>query len=224
MTFDLPMRVFDPGSEVRIVERRLPHWSQAGTIAFITWRASDSMPKPILAAWHRERNQWLRNHGIDPQTTDWQERLMKLGNTIAREFLETFSNRWHDELDAGHGACVLRTPELADVVTKSLRHADGERYLLLDFIIMPNHVHLLAAFPDERAMLDQCESWKRFTATQINRQIRSSGRFWQSDAFDHLVRSEEQFQYLRRYIADNPRKAHLAPTTAVHYTRSLEIG
>ncbi len=39
----------------------------------------------------------------------------------------------------------------------------------------------------------------------MNRQ----GRFWQQDGFDHLVRSVEQFDYLRRYIADNPRKARL---------------
>jgi REP element-mobilizing transposase RayT len=177
------------------------------------------MPKPILAAWHWERNQWLRDHGIDPSCTDWQEQLIKLGHDTARECLDTFWNRWHDALDAGHGACVLRAPELAKTVARSLRHADGKRYLLLDFIIMPNHVHFLAAFPDEKAMLDQCESWKHFTATQINRYIHSKGRFWQSDAFDHLVRSEEQFQYLRRYIANNPTKAHIPRASAIHYSR-----
>jgi REP element-mobilizing transposase RayT len=69
---------------------------------------------------------------------------------------------------------------------------------------MPNHVHILAAFPDQDSMLEQCEWWKRFTATRINRRIGSSGRFSQPDAFDHLLRSEEQLQFLRRYIADNP--------------------
>jgi hypothetical protein len=32
------LQVLDLQQDVSIVERRLPHWSQAGTVAFITWR------------------------------------------------------------------------------------------------------------------------------------------------------------------------------------------
>ena len=67
-------------------------------------------------------------------------------------------------------------------------------------------------------MLKQCESWKRFTSTQINRLLRRTGRFWQADAFDHLVRSEAQFDYLRSYIAENPRRANLKPNEYFHYS------
>lgn len=75
-------------------------------------------------------------------------------------FLQTFHNRWQDALDDCHGACALRAPELAEIVAKSSLRFDNDRYLMLDFIVMPNHVHLLAAFPDEEAMRNQCESWK----------------------------------------------------------------
>ena len=44
----LPFHLFDREGEVLIVERRLPHWSQAGAICFITWRTLDSMPQPVL--------------------------------------------------------------------------------------------------------------------------------------------------------------------------------
>jgi putative transposase len=215
----LSLQFFEPTAELAIVGRRLPHWSQAGTVTFITWRTADSMPAPILDRWHRERVQWLHAHGIDPQSPVWRDRLHGLGKATAREFFNTFANGWHDSLDTGYGACVLRSPELAEIVARSLHHFDGERYLLLDFVIMPNHVHLLATFPDERAMLEQCKSWKHFTATQLNRRLHASGRFWQSDAFDHLLRSEEQFEYLRRYIADNPTKAGLKPGEFVHFRR-----
>jgi putative transposase len=93
---------------------------------------------------------------------------------------------------------------------------------LLDFVVMPNHVHLLAAFPDEAAMLEQCESWKHFTAARINRTLGQKGRFLQPDAFDHLVRSERQLAFLRRYIADNPKKAGLRVGQYVHYAKPLE--
>jgi len=115
----------------------------------------------------------------------------------------------------------LSKPELAEVVANSLMKFDGDRYLLTDFVIMPNHVHLLAAFPDEESMLSQCEAWKHFTATQINRALGTKGRFWQQDGFDHLVRSEEQFLTLRRYIEENPVHAKLSSGEFIHYAKSV---
>jgi type I restriction enzyme R subunit len=103
--------------------------------------------------------------------------------------LRTLSDRWNESLDSCHGECVLRRPELALEVGRSLWHFDSDRYELTDFVVMPNHVHLLAAFMTDEAMLAQCEAWKRYTATRINRRLNRQGRFWQQDAFDHLVRS-----------------------------------
>jgi type I restriction enzyme R subunit len=102
-----------------------------------------------------------------------------------------------------------------------LQHFDGDRYGLTDFTVMPNHVHMVVAFPDEESMLAQCDSWKRFTATRINRLLGRKGRFWQLDDFDHLVRSLEQFDYLRRYIADNPKRAALNPAEYIHFSKPM---
>jgi type I restriction enzyme R subunit len=90
-------------------------------------------------------------------------------------------------------------------------HFDGERYRMGDFIIMPTHVHLLAAFATAEAMAHQSDSWLHYTASQINRAIGEKGKFWQQEPFDHLVRSVEQYEHLRQYVADNPRKAGLKP-------------
>ena len=77
------------------------------------------------------------------------------------------------------------------------------------FAIMPNHFHLLATFPTEIAMREQCDSWLHYTAFQINPLIGSKGKLWQQEPFDHLVRSIEQYDYLRDYIRKNPEKANL---------------
>lgn len=203
------MRFFDPADDTFIVERRLPHWAQDGAVAFITWRTHDSMPRGVLESWRAERNRWLVARGIDPTLPGWKARVQALRSAEVSEFHEHFTARWHRELDKGHGACQLRRPELAQVVANSLRHFDGERYELLDFVIMPNHVHLLATFPDKATMLAQCTSWKHFTGTLINRHLQTHGRLWQQDAFDHLVRHEAQFRWLQQYIAENPSRARL---------------
>jgi type I restriction enzyme R subunit len=215
-----PIQVFDPKAEFAVVERKLPHWSQAGTICFITWRTHDSIPRPVLNRWHADRDDWLRRHGVDPSAADWKAKLLRLDHPLPSEFLRVFSERWHKHLDACHGACVLRRPELAKIVGNSLKKSDGERYELTDFVVMPNHVHLLAAFASEEGMLDQSEGWKHYQAVQIHRQIGGSGRFWQQDGFDHLVRSVEEFEGLRRYIAANPEKARLRPGEFLHYSKA----
>jgi putative transposase len=69
-------------------------------------------------------------------------------------------------------------------------------------------------------MLAQVESWKRWTAKEINAALGQHGRFWQDESFDHLVRAEDAFQKFRRYIAENPVKARLKNDEFTHWKRS----
>ena len=215
------LHFFDRNHDYTVVERKLPHWMQPGVISFITFRTNDSIPKAVLAKWRQDRADWLRQHAINPIAADWRHGLSELDSDQQEDFYRTFSTKWHTELDACHGACVLKEPRLAAIVGDSLKYADGEKYRLTDFVVMPNYVHLLCAFVDAKGLLAQCESWKHFTATQINRAFGKKGRFWQQDGFDHLVRSEEQFRYFQKYIADNPRKAGLRSGEALHYSAGV---
>jgi putative transposase len=217
----LPLRVFDPGEDIAIVERKLPHWSQAGTLCFITWRTDDSMPAPVMRRWQRERREILQNFGIDSYAPNWRLELSRLAADRRQQVHRQLASRFDHHLDCGHGPCVLKREEFASIVADSLHHFDGQRYELTDFTIMPNHVHLLAAFVDEESMLAQCESWKHYTAVQINRILGRKGRFWQQDGFDHLARSVDQFEALREYIAGNPMKARLQPGQFMHYQKEL---
>jgi putative transposase len=208
---------YDPQEERTVVWRKLPHWSQSGALTFITWRTWDSMPAAVVRAWLAERDDWLCQHGIDPSRPGW-ETLMEDWPREQREAFRSFvSGRWSDHLDALYGSCPLRRPDLAIVVADSLHHGDGKDYWLSDFVVMPNHVHLLAAFASDEAMLAQCESWKHYTARKINRALGRFGRFWEPDAFDHLIRSPEEYERVRRYIADNPIQARLQPGEYIHY-------
>jgi putative transposase len=214
----MDLHFFNPAEPTAIAYRRLPHWSQAGVVCFMTFRLHDSMPLHILTLWLEQRATWLRQHGIDLQHEHWRLAVNALAPASQTEFHRHFSTRWHDELDNAHGDCALRQPENARVVSDYLRHFDGGKYWLTDFVVMPNHVHLLVEFPDDESMLKQCENWKRYTARLIHLRMGTAGRFWQQDGFDHLVRSEAQFAWFRKYIADNPRKAGLRPDEFVHYS------
>lgn len=213
-------RFFDPAAECHNLDgRHLPHWSQPGTVCFLTWRTWDSLPRAVVEAWQADRESWLRRHGIAPDGADWQARLRRLPPAARQEYHRLYTARWEAILDECHGECVLRQPALGGIVADSLQHFDGDRYLLSDFVVMPNHVHVLASFPNAGQMRKQCAGWKHYTRTRINKALGRHGRFWQVESFDHLVRSAEQFAYLRDYVADNPRRANLPAGAFIHYTR-----
>jgi type I restriction enzyme R subunit len=212
MTFEL----FDPQADVSVRQGTLPHWYQAGVTYFITFRTEDSVPQELAAAWHAQRDAWLRSEGLDPTSSAWKQ-LLRGRPELERAFHATFTRHFIEYLDRGCGACVLARPELARIVADSLARFDAERYHLGDYVVMPNHVHVLVRLLGATEIERQCRSWKKFTAGRINRALGKQGRFWQEESFDHLVRSPEQFDALRTYIAENPKKAKLRPGEFLHY-------
>jgi putative transposase len=220
-------RVYDPHADLGIIHRRLPHWYQPGSYHFITFRTADSLPRAVHEAWREERNRWLWSRGIDADSLDWERQLATLPAADRLRFARQFSRFIQQLLDEGHGACLLRRPALRQIVVDSLRHFDGARYTLDTFVVMPNHVHVLvglgpaASPPGECSLLKQCREWKRYTARHINAAQGRRGQFWQTESWDHLVRSVESFERIRRYIAENPGKAGLHKGEYTAYVRQV---
>jgi REP element-mobilizing transposase RayT len=214
------LQFFDPKAEHAITWKSLPHWAQVGTVCFITWRTGDSLPRAVIERLAAERRQLLGAVGVNADG-NWQLELSKLPPAVRGRVQWSLFAAWDAELDGGAGACVLARPELSEIVDRSLRFFDGERYELTDFVVMPNHVHVLAAFYSEEMLLKQSRSWKRFTSGQIQKSLGRRGEFWQVEQFDHLVRSEEEFLKYRRYIADNPKKARLPAGSYRHHSKVL---
>ncbi len=203
------LHFFNPYDEVRFTENRLPHWQQKGAVYFITFRLADSVPKNLRTQWEAERDVWLRIHPVPWSAAD------------EREYHERFSGAIERWLDAGHGSCILRDPQCADVVGNALRHFDNERLALVSFVVMPNHVHGLFVQNPEWPLEVLLQSWKGFSARRVNRLLGRSGVVWQRDYFDRLVRDANHFANCVRYIRSNPRKARLTEGEFVLYESDL---
>ena len=124
----------------------LPHCDADGLIQHATFHLADSLPESALDQLERS----IAEMQDDEQKLRRRERYQSL-------------------LDAGHGSCALRTPEAARIVEGALLHFDGERYRLLAWVIMPNHVHVLVEPLQGISVARLVQSWKSFTARRINR-------------------------------------------------------
>jgi REP element-mobilizing transposase RayT len=111
-------------------------------------------------------------------------------------------------LDLGHGACHLKNEPVSQVVAEAFRHFDGNRYRLLAWTIMPNHVHVLFE-AGETPMAEIVWSWMKFTARQANTLLGRTGPFWQADYWDSYMRDAEHEGRTIRYIPHNSVKAGL---------------
>ena len=119
---------------------------------------------------------------------------------------ETATN---EALDRGLGACWLKRPEIARLVEDALLIFDAERYRLLAWTIMPNHVHVLLATLPANPIGQVIGSWKRFTGREANKLLDRSGQFWHVDYWDRFIRNEQHFETVLNYIDFNPVKAGL---------------
>ena len=199
------LRFFNPYAEIRHTENRLPHWQQKGAVYFVTFRLADALPSRLLTQWEGERDAWLKVH---PEP--WSRE-------IEREYHQRFSGAIERWLDAGHGACLLRQPECAEVVAEALRHFERERVVMISFVVMPNHVHALFVQNQVWPLEKLLQSWKRFTTREINKPLKRTGNLWQRDYFDRLVRDEKHFANCIRYIRRNPEKARSPPNEFIRW-------
>jgi REP-associated tyrosine transposase len=155
----------------------LPHFDNGAIVQVITFRLADSLPRGVY------------KHILSVADDGERERLM------------------HRLIDEGRGRCLLRTPANAEIVVEALSFFDGERYRLLAWVIMPNHVHAMVEQIEGHRLDQIVHSWKSFTAKQINRRLNMDGRLWARDYFDRYVRGERHYFNAIYYIENNPVKA-----------------
>jgi hypothetical protein len=117
----------------RITRRNLPHWYVPGAAHFVTFRLAGTLPRDVVERLQQRKVQLLSGRQPSGLTeTQFRERVHK----------QLFA-AYDDFLDAERGVHWLSDPRIAALVRGSLYHLDGEKYGLMAYCIMPNHVHVL---------------------------------------------------------------------------------
>ena len=192
---------FNPNNEIQIHTGNLPHWQQGSVWYFISFRLADSIPAKVAEQIKADREMWLKTNKKDVQGGYSKEQL--------KEYYRLFSEKTEKLLDNGIGSCILKKPGLAQIVADALHYFNNQRYVLDEWVIMPNHVHLLVKPIGDHKLQDILHSWKSFTANEINKRTGNKGQLWMHESYDHIVRNEKALDAIRHYIRQNPVKAHL---------------
>jgi putative transposase len=112
-------------------------------------------------------------------------------------------------LDQGHGRRDLACPQIAQLMQQSLLKFDSERYALIAWCVMPNHVHGLIKVHSGTRLDRVVHSWKSFVAHKGNNLLGRTGSFWAPEYFDRYMRDESHLAATRTYIEENPVSARL---------------
>ncbi len=185
---------FDPNEEVKVsTSGALPHWNQYGKIQYVTFRLADSLPQSKIAELAELKNRFISNH---PKPWDKQDKYAywKLIGPVESKLL-----------DAGYGLCVLKIPEIRGIVSDTLRYNDGNKYRLIAYVIMPNHVHVLFELFGNNSIESVMKSIKGYSSRKIYELTGGSGSVWMKEYFDRIVRDASHLKSYIRYIINNPR-------------------
>ncbi|MFP5205633.1 MAG: transposase [Acidobacteriota bacterium] len=186
--------------EIHIRTRgRLPHWEKEEGLYFVTFHLADALPRTVLAA-IAERHRILyaaKGSGA---------------NLLPRHkaFLAQYSpKKLEAYFDRGSGACLLANPQVAAAMAAALHFWHGEKYCLVAWCIMPNHVHVICRMLPGYFLGEVVKSWKVHVARVTNRLLGRAGVLWQREYYDRLIRGAGEFDRAVGYVLSNPERAGL---------------
>ena len=178
----------------------LPHVKREGASYFVTFRLVDSLPQEVLLKFKQQQAEKLR--------------ALTETNQFARDELNREYHRQIERyLDLGAGKCHLKNPAIARMVAEAVLHFHEDQYLLDEWVVMPNHLHLILWPKPNHTLSAILSSRKRQTARQANLILGTTGMpFWQHESYDHWIRNDEEKAQIQRYIRNNPVTAKLCST------------
>jgi putative transposase len=95
----------------------------------------------------------------------------------------------------------LITSPIGESLMESAKFYDRtQRWHITAFMLMPDHIHALLSFANDRSMSRVIGDWKHF-------QKHKHGIIWQEGYFDHRLRDDERGEQLSakiNYIRQNP--------------------
>jgi putative transposase len=112
------------------------------------------------------------------------------------------------------GRTLLQSERNAELLIDVLRSLVAEKkFELHDFVIMPDHLHLLLTVDDEMTIEKPMQLIKGRFSYRLSHEFGFKGEVWHRGFTEEQVMSRESFEGHREYIARNPVKAGIATSS-----------
>lgn len=106
---------------------------------------------------------------------------------------------------------LFRKPEAATILVETLLHyREKGFYRLHDYVVMPDHLHLILTPNQDTSLEKGVQMIKGGSSHRMGKQLQMRFPVWQAGFHEHWIRSREDYEARRRYIETNPVKAKLA--------------
>ena len=186
--------------DVQIRNRgRLPHWEMEEGLYFITFDLADALPAQALHGMMERQRAFLAAENSRAHMLPGQKVLAAKYN---QKEIQAY-------IDRGAGESVFKDPRIAEAMATALRFGHGNRYRLIAWCVMPNHVHVVCRLLPGQRLSDVVKSWKVYSAREANRILGRSGALWRREYYDRLIRREGELDRAVRYVLSNPQMAGL---------------
>jgi REP-associated tyrosine transposase len=103
-----------------------------------------------------------------------------------------------------------RQESAALLVSTIFKYRDAGEFLIHEFVVMPNHIHLLLSVDDDHAIGRAMQMVKGGFSHALREAALKSSAVWQPSYYEHRVRDIAEFQRMRAYIHQNPVRRGLA--------------
>ncbi|HEY1676934.1 MAG TPA: transposase [Candidatus Sulfotelmatobacter sp.] len=102
------------------------------------------------------------------------------------------------------------------IVLNSCLHDNGKLFDLKIAVVMPEHVHLIFTPLIDYEAMEVCslaeimDAIKGASAHKVNKFLGRKDKVWQTESFDHVLRSSENLDAKIEYVLENPARRGLA--------------
>lgn len=105
---------------------------------------------------------------------------------------------------------MFRKETAAEILLETMLHYQEKGfYRLHDFVVMPDHFHVILTPGEETALEKAVQAIKGGSSYRIGRALNSKFPVWQPGFHEHWIRSDGDYRTRKRYIEVNPVSARL---------------
>lgn len=110
---------------------------------------------------------------------------------------------------------LFQRNETADLLLSTMfRKRDAGEFQVHEFVIMPNHIHLLLSVADDHSVGRAIQLIKGGFSHAMGQAGLRLNAVWQPSYYEHRVRNAGEYERIRNYIRENPVRRGLASQSA----------